>query len=316
MGIFVVLIAAGIAIAITLAAAAEQRRARVLSWQRAAQRAGLGKIEEEHGGLFRGGWLRGRSGPLNVLLEKRKDGNKKAYRTLISVDGLGHLGHGAEGLSLRREDLSTAVRRLLEGEIQIGSPAFDDVHLVQGPSALALALLDAETRRKIADLLAGSVRGRAVRAALRNGVLEVWPRERGRGLPTKHLTAVLEGVIDVAQRLVAPRDLAARIAANIPEEPEAGVRLQGITVLAREFPEHPDAREALRAARADPSREVRLRAAAALGAEGRETLLALVASDATEDSTAAGAVRALSESGADGSDSAGGESGGLAPEET
>lgn len=57
MEIFVGLIVAGIAIAVTLAAAAERRRARALSWRRVAQRAGLNEIQDEPGGLFRGGWL-------------------------------------------------------------------------------------------------------------------------------------------------------------------------------------------------------------------------------------------------------------------
>ncbi len=294
MGIIAGLFVAGIAAAMALAAAAEQRRARFRSWRTAAQRVGLTDLQEEAGGLLRGGWLRGRSGPLDIRLERRQDGGKERYRTLISIGGL---GHGTGGLSLRREDFAATVRRFLGSEIEIGSPAFDAAHFVQGPAALALALLDAETRRKLADLLAGSLQGRRVRAALRDGVLEVWPRERGRGLPAKQLAKLLEGVIDVARRLVAPSDLASCIAQNLREEPEPGVRLQSVIVLARELPQHPATRQVLLAAREDASAEVRLRAAAALGGEGRETLLALLASDETDDACAARAVLALARGG-------------------
>ncbi len=66
-------------------------------------------------------------------------------------------------------------------------------------------------------------------------------------------------------------------------------------MLAREFPKHPATRETLLAARQDTSEEVRLRAAMALGDEGRDTLVDLVARVGTGDSCAARAIVALGE---------------------
>ena len=66
-------------------------------------------------------------------------------------------------------------------------------------------------------------------------------------------------------------------------------------MLAREFPQHPATRATLLAARDDASEEVRLRAAMALGEEGRETLLDLVGRAGSDDACAARAVEALGE---------------------
>jgi hypothetical protein len=97
----------------------------------------------------------------------------------------------------------------------------------------------------------------------------------------------------VGRRLVAPGDVAARIAGNLRAEPEAGARLQGLLLLAREFPGHPATREALLAGREDPSPEVRLRAAMALGEEGAGTLRALLSGEDVDDAVTARAVAAL-----------------------
>jgi HEAT repeat protein len=97
----------------------------------------------------------------------------------------------------------------------------------------------------------------------------------------------------VARRLVAPVDLAARIASNLRAEPEAGVRLQCLTTLAREFPDDPATREALLRAREDPDAEVRLRAGIALGSEGRDVLRAVAAGEGATDETTERAVAAL-----------------------
>jgi len=63
----------------------------------------------------------------------------------------------------------------------------------------------------------------------------------------------------------------------------------------RELPDHPATREALLAARDDPDADVRLRAGAALGAEGREPLLRLALGEGAEDATTDRAVTALGE---------------------
>lgn len=296
------LIVGGAATVVSMLAARDRRRTRARIWREAADRVGLTAITQPEGAvLFSRAELSGCSGPLAVRLERLRQ-SQAEHRTRLTVSGLGHGAHGVGGLSLRRRDLGTTLQRLLGGDIEVGSSVFDQEFSIQGEAALALAVLDAETRHRVAGLLGGAFRGERVRAALRDGVLEVWLWERGRGLSARALADVIGGVLDVARRLTAPADLAARIAENLRGEPEEGVRLQSVTALARQFPHHPATREALLAARLDPSDEVRLQAAIALGNWGREILLDLVETTAS-DSCAARAVQAL-----------GGGPRGLAPE--
>lgn len=296
MELILALAVGGGATMMSMLAAGKQRRTRARIWREAADRVGLTAITQPAGGMFSRAELSARSGPLAVRLEQ-----DETQRTRLAVSGLGHDAHGV-GLSLRRKDLGAALQRLLGGDIAVGSPAFDQAISVQGEAALALAVLDAETRHRVAGLLGGVLRGERVSAALRDGVLEVCLWKRGHGLSARALADVIGGVLDVARRLTAPADLAPRIAENLRGEPEEGVRLQCVLTLARQFPHHPATREALLAARLDPSDEVRLQAAIALGNWGREILLDLVET-AADDSCAARAVQALA-----------GGSQGLAPE--
>ena len=292
------LIAAAIAGSVAYLLRAERRRAQLAVWRQAALRAGLTDVESTEGGFFQGTALRGRAGELLVRLEDYHRG-KNVYGTRIVIEGL---GHGAGGLTLRREGLSTAFEKRVVGEreIEIGDPAFDSEYYVQGQTPLALAILDPETRKRAAVLLRGriAVGGSQwvdVDASLSYGRLEVDVKESGFSRNRQHVPAILESALDVARRLVAPQDVPARIAANLGREPEAGARLASLLALAREFPNHPATREALLAARGDDSEEVRLRAGIALREEGRETLGELVRGAGTSDACAARAVAALDE---------------------
>jgi HEAT repeat protein len=107
------------------------------------------------------------------------------------------------------------------------------------------------------------------------------------------LPEVLEAVLALARRLAPPEDLARRLADNLKAEPEAGVRVQCLTTLSREFPDHPATRGAVLAAREDPDAAVRLRAGMALGPEGRGVLLAIASGEGAPDETTARAVALL-----------------------
>jgi hypothetical protein len=293
------LIAAAVAASIAYLVTSERRRAQLRAWRQAAQRAGLTGVEEAEGGIFEGAFLRGRSGELVVRLEGYRRG-KYVHGTKIVITGL---GHGAGGLSLRHEGLSTAIEKRFIGEreIEVGDPSFDAEYYVQGRAPLAVALLDPETRRGVAGLMRGrvSIPGGPsidVGPSLSDGVLEVQIKESGFTGNRERIPQILVAVLEVARRLVAPPDVAARIASNLRTEPEAGARLRGLLTLAREFPSHPATREALLAALQDASEEVRLRAGMALGEDGRGTLLGLVEGTGTEDSCAARAIAALGES--------------------
>ena len=278
-----------------------RRKGRLQLFRQAARRVGLAGVEEAPDRLFQRPWLSGRWGPLRVGLEEHRNQQKGTH---IAVDGF---GHGADGLTLRLAGPGRALRRILRsGDLELGAPAFDEDLQVQGRGPVAFAVLDAETRRRVAGLLQGSipVRGRGpveVTAALGGDTLSVWLKDSDEmtGEHFDHvLGEVLVSVLELAQRLVAPKDLAGRIAENLRGEPAEGVRLQGLLLLVRELPDHPATREALRAACKDHSPELRLRAAAALGEEGRETLLALADGEATDDGYAARALAALGARGA------------------
>ncbi len=134
-----------------------------------------------------------------------------------------------------------------------------------------------------------------VKASLAAGELAVWVPDGGlaEGPLAELLGGVLESVLDLGRRLVAPRDLPARIAENIGREPLAGVRLHALLALLQAFPQHAATRAALLAACLDVHPELRFRGAVALGAEGHETLFALATAEASDDAFALRAVRAL-----------------------
>jgi hypothetical protein len=289
-----VLVAAVVA-SVAYLIAATKARTRAAAWHNAAGAVGLTEIEasERFGVPSK---LTGRSGPLEVTLERYQRG-KYESGTRISIAGM---GHGLAGLSLRREGLATTFEKAVgEREIELGDPAFDGELFVQGSAPLARALLDAETRQLLAGLLRGHVPVSSgtvpARVTLTGGVLRADLQERAFSVRGERLPEVLAILRAVARRLVAPADIARRIADNLRNEPAAGVRLQSLLMLVREFGDHPAAREVLLAAREDASAEIRLRAGIELGDEGREVLLDLAGAEGTEDRWAAAAVAALAE---------------------
>jgi HEAT repeat protein len=273
-----------------------RRQAQLAAWRLVAQRVGLTDVRASAGGLFEGASLEGNTGDLQVRLESYRRG-KYEHGTRVVVSGL---GHGTSGLSLRREGLATAFEKkvIREREIEIGDASFDEQFFVGGQAPVAFAVLGPDARAPLARLLRGQVDAGggdavSVDASLAGGRIEVRVKENGFSSANRErLPALVERVLEVARPLVIGSDLAARIAGNLEREPEDGVRLRALGLLAREFPGHPATRERLRAALADRSEEVRLRAATALGDEGRATLLELV-SRAADDACVARAVSAL-----------------------
>lgn len=285
-----IVVAAGVFYTFVLVA--RRRRSRIEAWHRAAAAARLEDVRAKDA-FGAAAFLEGRSGALRVRLEPYRHG-KYEYGTRLVIQGLARL-------SIRREGVATAFEKrfLGETEIELGSPGFDERCFVSGSPALACAVLDAETRGRLASALAGHLRvnGKGplgVRASLSEGTLRLECRD-GWNAPGERVSELLRGSLDLARRLVLPPDLPLRIAERLPREPEPGVRRVALLTLAREYPDNPATRPALLTALQDESAEVRLRAAMTLGEAGRETLLALVASEATEDGCAARAVAALGE---------------------
>ena len=285
-------------------------RARMAFWLGAAREAGLSDNVRWGDGV-----LTGSSGQLQVRLSLYQEGEFGGTRVEVWSPSL------APNLTLRAEGVGALLGLRDRKEIEVGDEDFDRQVSIRGTPALALALLDPETRRTLRAMLRGRlvVRGHSplwASGRLEEGVLRIDVPERSsvaRGGPggsgegpepmerayldgEDKLPAILRAALDLAARLVVPEDLPRRIASNLACEPESRVRQRAFLTLLREFPEHPATRDALAAARADPDADIRLRAGIALGADGRDVLLGVAGGEGAEDATSARAVAALAAS--------------------
>jgi HEAT repeat protein len=164
-------------------------------------------------------------------------------------------------------------------EIEVGDPPFDAELYLGGPPELLCALLDADTRGLLANLNRGcylEIIGGEIRADILNVQVDI----------------LLPLLLDLCRRFSNPVDVPVRLARNVRSDPESGARLQSLLLLSREFAGHPETIQALRAARSDANPEIQLRAAIALGAEGRDFLEQLAAG-LEDDARSALAVSAL-----------------------
>jgi len=272
-------------------------RQRARAWQDAARAAGVTDVKMTS--VL--GWetkLNGHAGPLRVRIESYQRG-KYDRGTRVVVGGL---RHGAFGLTVRAEGVTARIEKAFgEREIELGDEAFDGAAYLQGSPALVRALFDADTRRLTADLLDGHLRvgdtleqsRLGVRTSISDSELRVEIRERPFSGVEQRLPDVLRALLDVGRRLLRPEDLASKIAANTRVEPVDAVRIANLMILAREFPAHAATRETLVAALDDYSFEVRVRAAIALGPEGRDVLLAILRRDNVPDEVGARAIVGL-----------------------
>jgi HEAT repeat protein len=236
--------------------------------QEIASSCGL-RVEEKSGFWSAGLGLRARAGRVQVRIlgPARKD---CAPRVVVVAPWTPSFA----GIHIRPEtDKPDSAR-----EIEIGDEFFDSSFYVVGPMRLLFALLDAEARRLMI-------------AANASNTLQIGDGELRAEVFFPQMTGILRLLLEIAGRFTQPLDIAQRLAENARRDPEAGVRLRNLLLLAREFPGEA-ATEALRAACSDASPRVRLRAAQELGAEARGILLKL-AESTEEDTVAAEAVSSL-----------------------
>lgn len=268
------------------------------AWEAAAEQARLTSVEASPW-MASPAWLTARSGALFVRLEKVALFGPVGTR--FEVRGL---GFDAAQLSIQQRALGSVSGLSLEGnEVQLGDPSFDREIQVLGQEALALAVLDRDTRHELSELLrgvpwedngrwmdwGGSFSGELLAARLPH------PEPASEETLFRQVSRVLDALLRLAQCLARPADVAERLGSRLREEPEAGVRRQALRVLLRDFPQHPATRKLLPALCSDPDERVRLAAALALGREGRKTLLALVEASSTSEGSATRAVRGLGE---------------------
>ncbi|HYU31632.1 MAG TPA: HEAT repeat domain-containing protein [Thermoanaerobaculia bacterium] len=231
---------------------------------RALAACGLQVVEE-------GPPLRARAGPMEVRIGDAESGDSYLQVAIAAPDF-------SEVRILHRE-ATHPLQYSWKPEIATGDVRFDRAFCVEGPPFLVFAVLDARTRALLLGLLTRSwvdLSGGELRA-----VASPWS-----------LSFTLPPLLEVGRRLTQPLDLVRCLAENAHRDPEAVVRIQNLTVLARELPGSPATRDALRAACSDPSIEVRLRAVQELGAEGLPFLLEFAESRIT-DGLSAGAVAIL-----------------------
>ncbi|HYU31628.1 MAG TPA: HEAT repeat domain-containing protein [Thermoanaerobaculia bacterium] len=212
------------------------------------------------------------AGPVKVRIEDIRE-RKREFGIRVTVAFPGPPGF--TGVRIRREAYKPPGAR----EVEIGDDLFDGTFYIEGPTRLLSVLLDAETRRLLVSVNAEG------RLRISGGELQVETFD-------VHLANLLPLLLDLTRRFSEEVDVAPRLAENARQDPNAGVRLWNLLVLLRELPGQPGTVAAIRAACADPSLQVRLRAAMALGAEARDVLVEL-AETAEDDSCSAQAVSHL-----------------------
>ncbi|HEX4965368.1 MAG TPA: HEAT repeat domain-containing protein [Thermoanaerobaculia bacterium] len=193
---------------------------------------------------------------VKVMTPRRRAGYSREI--LVAIPG----PPGFSSIHIRREKSKPSRAQ----GIEIGDELFDKAFYVMGPLRLLTALLDVEMRQRLMIVSSDSEDLEIVQGVLRVGTV---------GGRVAHLLPFL---LDIARRCAQPLDAAQRLADNALQDPDAGVRIRNIVLLAREFPGEPATLETLRAACADKNPQVRLRAAKGLGDEGHAILLELAES--------------------------------------
>ena len=241
-----------------------QRRVRL--WDEAASSCGLRTLDSASSPPH----LLAQRGPVDVQFE---NSGSKGRLTRITVTGPG--SQAFRELRICRESLL-----LSTPEIEIGDESFDSTFHIEGPMRLACALLDPAMRQLLLRVNAD------YRLEISYGVLQA------RYLSDQEVPGVLALLLDIGKRIAQVQDVPQHLMDNAGQDPGAGVRLQNLLVLIHELPSHPETSVALHRACSDTSPEIRLRAAKALGAEGRSVLLELAESE-VDDAVSAEAVSIL-----------------------
>jgi hypothetical protein len=186
-------------------------------------------------------------------------------------------------------------QRRLAGDrgLTVGDDAFDDAFEVRGQRIAAQALLDGPVRRAMAEIFAGSPGPAAELVHVREGRLVAEVDEGEPATRLARLTALLRSVQVIVDRVDRPEAAEARLAESVRSDPHAPFRLRCLELLLQERPEHPATAAAVRAARADADRNIRLAAALAAPVEGRAVLLQLARDDASSDAVASGALASV-----------------------
>jgi hypothetical protein len=260
-------------------------RGRLRAWRAAAEACGVDELRPTRRGSSETGW-QGRRRAITVTLSSYVAG-WPSRGTQVLVDGV------ADGVWVTRDDGPQSLRKSLGMvvDLAVGDPVFDRHFVVEGRDAMSRAVLSAAGRQWAWAVLngrlplSGVVLPAEVDAVgeLRNGRLVVALPEGPLALPQPWLPGALRTILDAAEHLAPPPDVAWALARNVRRDPLWQVRLHNLITLVTECPQHPATRDALAAAAVDPSEEIRLRAGVELGVAGVPVLQQLAEGAAFED---------------------------------
>jgi len=242
--------------------ARNSRRLRL--WENAVKQCGFTEVEISD-------WRAMLTARLGRILLRMTNTRGKASQVVVEIEE----SRGFSDLRLRRRSLDLQARG-----IEVGDEAFDSSFIIEGPIPLVRALLDEKMRRQIVRATSDCISLEIGDARLRADVSE------------EALPRVLPLLLAIGRRLTRRPDVVRSLAANAWHDPEAGVRLQNLLLLIREFRGKPATRAAVRTACSDQSPEIRLRAAKVLGAKNYDVLLDL-AQSVVDDAVSAEAISIL-----------------------
>ena len=201
--------------------------------------------------------------------------------TRMMLDSRGRI---PSGIQLRAEGSWAGVTKVFTGEdILTGDEGFDAAVNVSGPEPIAVAFLGQEARTSVLELLAagGSVRQGCVRLEFKGAM-------SGPGEISQAVESLLGLVSDLP-----PGTVLERLLANATDDPNPGVRLRNLRLLADKFRSEEETKRAAEAVLADPEPAIRLLAATLVrGSQGLAALKALIEEPDISDEVRRDAVRA------------------------
>jgi hypothetical protein len=262
-------------------------------WTEAARACGVENLVGKRATFMGPRGLEGARVPFTVSIAPV--GAAGSANAIITVRGL------TRDIRLKHETLRTQAAKLAGArEIAIGDAAFDAEFFLGGDAVPTRAAFDDATRAKALsvfgrrpslseEVLSGEDAGLL---GIEDGALVVRFVDAGFPHPPVTPSELLEGALALAERMTGD-DAEERLATIAGADPLPDVRLAALSTLRDERTLHPATRQALLAACEDADARVRLAAASALGAAGRDTLMLLATRATNPDGVSATAVTEL-----------------------
>ncbi|HRE90394.1 MAG TPA: hypothetical protein PK095_14780, partial [Myxococcota bacterium] len=226
------------------------------AWADAARRHGLARLAKFE--------LRGKVGERSVAAHLFSTGSGNRYRLWTHVSVTGGI---TRALALGPDE---SVQRVLSQEVVLGDDAFERVVEVQGDEAVALALLDQDTRLTFLGAVQDGW-------SLEDGC---WTFKGRENLGETLVSLIQSGLNLVEMTIESQSEFPRRLRAMVTEHPNPKMRRRALNYLLLQYPDLAETKNALDAASRDIEAVVRLLAADRLSEIG--LLDAIVASALNE----------------------------------